>query len=223
MPRSRRLCCPFRVPYIKPSVAVSLRYTYTVFAPIYDAFVAPFTAGMRQRSLATLRDGPHDEVLLVGVGSGLDIPLLPSGPRYTGLDLTPAMLTRARHKAISRNLDIRLDEGDARVLPYPTATFDVVVLHLILAVTPQPERVLTETMRVLRPGGRVLILDKFLRPGQRAPIRRLISPLLGLLATRTDVVLEQVLALVSGLEVISDQPALAGGWFRQIMLCKIDS
>lgn len=197
---------------------MTLRYTYTAFAPIYDALVAPFTAGMRQRSLATLRDGPHDEVLLVGVGSGLDVPLLPSGPRYIGVDLTPAMLARARRKALARNLDIRLDQGDARALPYSDAAFDVVVLHLILAVTPHPERVLNEAARVLRPGGRVLILDKFLRPGQRAPIRRLISPLLGLLATRTDVVLEQVLMQSPELEVVSDQPALAGGWFRHVVL-----
>jgi ubiquinone/menaquinone biosynthesis C-methylase UbiE len=200
---------------------VTLRYTYTVFAPIYDVFVAPFTTGMRQRSLATLRDGPHDEVLLVGVGSGLDVPLLPNGPRYTGLDLTPAMLARAHRKAIAYHLELQLDQGDARALPYPAAAFDVVVLHLILAVTPHPERVLIEAARVLRPGGRVLILDKFLRPGQRAPIRRLVSPLLGLLATRTNVVLEQVLAQAPGLEMVSDQPALAGGWFRQVTLAKV--
>lgn len=199
---------------------MTLRYTYTLFAPIYDAVVAPFTHRARQRSLVRLGEGPHDDVLLVGVGSGLDLPLLPPGPRYTGLDLTPAMLARAQRQAARLSLDIRLDQGDARHLPYPAAAFDVVVLHLILAVTPHPERVLQEAARVLRPGGRVLILDKFLRPGQRAPVRRLISPLLGLLATRTDVVFDEVLAQASGLEVMADQPALAGGWFRQIVLRK---
>jgi ubiquinone/menaquinone biosynthesis C-methylase UbiE len=149
--------------------------------------------------------------------------LLPSGPRYTGLDLTPAMLARARRKAMAHNLELQLDQGDARALPYPAARFDVVILHLILAVTPHPERVLVEAARVLRSGGRVLVLDKFLRPGQRAPLRRLISPLLGLLATRTNVVLEQVLAQAPGLEIVSDEPALAGGWFRQILLRKIEN
>ncbi len=201
---------------------MTLRYTYTLFAPIYDALVAPFTHGARRRSLARLGEGAHDEVLLVGVGSGLDLPLLPPGPRYTGLDLTPAMLARARRQATRLGLDMQLDQGDARHLPYPAAAFDVVVLHLILAVTPHPARVLQEAARVLRPRGRVLIFDKFLRPGQRAPIRRLISPLLGLLATRTDVVFDEVLAQTSGLEVMADQPALAGGWFRQIALRKTE-
>ena len=199
---------------------MTLRYTYTLFAPIYDAFVAPFTARARRDSLRRLREGPHADVLLVGVGSGLDLPLLPQGPRYTGIDLTPAMLARARRKAAALNLDIQLDQGDARRLPYGDATFDAVVLHLILAVTPHPERVLAETARVLRRGGRALILDKFLRPGQTAPLRRLVSPVLGLLATRTDVVFEEALVQTRGLEVISDQPALAGGWFRHIELRK---
>ena len=138
---------------------MALRYSYTVIAPIYDAFVAPFTAAARRGGLALLSEGPHAEVLLVGIGSGLDIPLLPPGPRYTGLDLTPAMLARARRKAAALKLEIQLDVGDARRLPYGDASFDVVVLHLILAVTPHPERVLAEAARVLRRGGRVLILD----------------------------------------------------------------
>lgn len=197
---------------------MTLRYSYTLFAPVYDALVASFTAAMRQRSLASLQEERHGEVLLVGIGSGLDIPLLPRGPHYTGLDLTPAMLARARCKAAASKLDIRLDVGDARRLPYGDAAFDAVVLHLILAVTPHPEQVLAEAARVLRRGGRILILDKFLRPEQTAPLRRLVSPLLGLLATRTDVVFERVLARVPGLDVASDQPALTGGWFRRIVL-----
>ncbi|MCC9000530.1 MAG: methyltransferase domain-containing protein, partial [Candidatus Contendobacter sp.] len=117
---------------------MTLRYSYTLFASIYDALVAPFTASARRRSLALLNEGPHAEVLLVGIGSGLDVPSLPSGPRYTGLDLTPAMLARARRKAAACNLEMGLDVGDARRLPYDDAAFDVVVLHLILAVTPHP-------------------------------------------------------------------------------------
>ena len=197
-----------------------LRYSYTLFAPVYDTLVAPFTDSMRRRSLALLHEKPPAEVLLVGIGSGLDLPLLPRGPRYTGLDLVPTMLARAQRKATSLGLPIRLDTGDARCLPYGDAAFDTVVLHLILAVTPHPERVLAEAARVLRDGGQLLVLDKFLRAGQIAPLRRLVSPLLGLLATRTDVVFEQVLTQVPALQVVSDQPALAGGWFRRIVLNK---
>ncbi|HRE54433.1 MAG TPA: class I SAM-dependent methyltransferase [Candidatus Competibacter sp.] len=199
---------------------MTLRTSYTLLAPVYDAVVEPLTAAARRENLALLPQTPDADVLLVGVGSGLDLPLLPRGPRYTGLDLTPAMLARARRKAAAANLAIQLDEGDARQLPYQDTLFDAVVLHLILAVTPHPERVLAEAARVLWPGGQILILDKFLRPGQIAPLRRWLSPLAGLLASRTDVVFEQVLAKTPGLEIVSDQPALAGGWFRRIVLRK---
>ena len=199
---------------------MTLRDSYTLFAPVYDALVGPLTATARRRSLAALGEESPAEVLLVGVGSGLDLPLLPPEPRYAGLDLTPAMLGRAQRKAADLKLAIQLNVGDARCLPYGDTTFDAVVLHLILAVTPHPERVLTEAARVLRAGGRILILDKFLRRDQKAPLRRLISPLLGVLASRTDVVFEAVLAQTPGLTVESDQPAMAGGWFRQILLRK---
>lgn len=199
---------------------MSLRHSYTVLAPVYDIFVAPFTVAARQKNLALLPKEASAEVLLVGIGSGLDIPLLPRGPRYTGIDLTPAMLKRARGKAAANQLNIQLDIGDARTLPYPAAAFDAVVLHLILAVAPRPEQVLAESARVLRPGGQILVFDKFLRPGQSAPLRRLLSPLVGQLATHTDVVFEQLLAQTPGLAVVSDTPALARGWFRRIVLRK---
>jgi ubiquinone/menaquinone biosynthesis C-methylase UbiE len=105
-------------------------------------------------------------------------------------------------------------------LPYADATFDTVVMHLILAVVPHPMKALNEAVRVLRPGGRILILDKFLRPGQRAPLRRLLNPLVSRLATRLDVVFEDLLHEHQGIEVISDDPVMTGGWFRRIVLEK---
>lgn len=199
---------------------MGLHHSYTLMAPIYDAFVAPFTMDARRRSLVALREPPSDDVLLIGVGSGLDIPLLPTGPRYVGLDLTPAMLTRAQRKADLAQLDIRLERGDAGALRYEDASFDAVIMHLILAVVPHSGQVLAEACRVLRPGGRILVLDKFLRPNQKAPLRRLLSPLLGALATRTNVVFEDLLSHAPDLEVVEDHPALVGGWFRRIVLEK---
>ena len=197
---------------------MGLRHSYTLIAPIYDLAVAAFTHQARSRSLLALQEDATEHVLLVGVGSGLDIPLLSPGPRYIGIDLTPAMLARARRKAAASALDIHLELGDAGTLPYAAGVFDVVIMHLILAVVPHAEQVLTEAARVLRPGGRVLILDKFLNPGQKAPVRRLLSPLLGSLVTRTDVVFEELLSHAPELQVRENRPALLGGWFRHIVL-----
>ena len=64
------------------------------------------------------------------------------------------------------------------------------------------------------------LFDKFLRAGERAWLRRALNPLARRIATRTDVVFEEVLAGVPGLRLLSDEPALARGWFRLIELEK---
>lgn len=110
--------------------------------------------------------------------------------------------------------------GDAMALPYRDGLFDRIVMHLILAVVPRPSAALAEASRVVKPGGRLHILDKSLRPGQSASLRKLISPLLGQVATRTNVVFEEVLATCPGLKVVSDEPDAMGGWFRRIVLEK---
>jgi ubiquinone/menaquinone biosynthesis C-methylase UbiE len=103
-------------------------------------------------------------------------------------------------------------------LPYLDEYFDAVIMHFILAVVPLSQNALDEATRVLKPHGNILILDKFLRPKQRAPVRRLLSPVISKIATRTDVVFENLEHPT--LTVVSDMPVLMGGWFRQILLRK---
>jgi len=198
---------------------MSLRASYSLIAPIYDLAIEGFSQELRRQSLKRLGDVQGQSILIPGVGTGLDLPHLPEGADYTGLDLTPAMLARARRR-IRPEQAIRLETGDAMALPFEDQRFDVVIMHLILAVVPQPRRALSEAERVLKPGGRILILDKFLRRGERAPLRRMLSPLIGRLATRTDVVFEEVLETCPGLQIHSDNPAALGGWFRHIELIK---
>ena len=199
----------------------ALRYAYTLWAPFYDLLLgASAISKARSRSLALLSEWKNKNVLVVGIGTGLDIPILPSGALYTGIDITPAMLARARHCAQQCGTPIELLPGNAMLLDFADATFDRIILHLILAVVPSPERALNEAVRVLKPGGEILILDKFLRPGQKAPLRRALNILTRNLATRTDVVFEDILAPSAGLKIIHDQPALMRGWFRHIVLHK---
>ncbi len=197
---------------------MSLKYSYTLIAPFYDAAIARATQAARARSLAALpKEAGH--VLLAGVGTGLDLPHLAPQHHYVGLDLNQAMLRRALPRA--GHVDFVPVQGDAQRLPFADASFDSAVLHLILAVVPQPAHCFAEIERVVKPGGQVLVFDKFLRRGQSAILRRLINPLVRRVATRLDVVFEDLLSEAPGLTLEHDQPALAGGWFRMIRLRKL--
>jgi len=195
---------------------MSLKISYTFLAPVYDLIAGPTFRAARRASLAALPREPRGTVLINGVGSGLDFQFLPRGHRYIGLDLTRAMLARSVRRATRHESFPVL--GNSLALPFRDACFDHAVLHLILAVVPDAGRALAETARVVRPGGSILVFDKFLKPNQRAPLRRLLNPFAERLFTRLDVVLDDVVPRVPGLRVLSDEPAATGGWFRRLLL-----
>ncbi len=203
---------------------MALKHSYTLLAPVYDALVSGPIDIYREKSLLRLKadfDNLHNTKILVnGIGSGLDLPYLPEDASYTGSDITPAMLNRAKNRAKNHNLNIDFQLADSQSLPFEDNTFDAIIMHLILAVVPHPELALKEACRVLKPDGKIYLFDKFIRRGQLAIGRRLLSLFLQHVATRTDVIFEDVLNCCPQLDVIHDEPALAKGWFRLIELRK---
>jgi len=195
---------------------LGLHHSYALFAPAYDLLLRRVSARARRDSLAQLPAQAGQRVLLAGVGTGLDVPYLPTGNDYVGIDLTRSMLVRVPKS----NRSLALVQADAMRLPFPDECFDCAVMHLIVAVVPAPARCLAEATRVVRSGGTLLVLDKFLRPGQAAPLRRSLNVLTRAVATRLDVVWEDLLDAVPQISVTSDEPALAGGWFRLIRAIK---
>jgi len=195
---------------------LGLQHSYALFAPAYDLLLRAVSASARRRSLAQLPRQGRQRVLLAGVGTGLDLPYLPANNDYVGIDLTRAMLSRVP----ASPSPLALVQGNVMRLPFADESFDCAVMHLIVAVVPEPSRCLAEAARVLKGGGMLLVLDKFLRPGQAAPLRRALSPFARAIATRLDVVWEDLLAAVPQFAVQSDEPALARGWVRQIRATK---
>jgi len=195
-----------------------LRMSYSLIAPLYDVVIERPMRAARRQSLGALPTGTNQRVLVSGAGTGLDLPLLPAMHRYTALDFNPAMLARAMSR--DDGLDVEFVLGDSMALPFTDSAFDHVVLHLIVAVVPEPQRCLSEATRVLKPGGTIILFDKFLQPQQSAPLRRLLNVLSRRFATRMDVVFEEVLLAAPELEVVSDVPMLGNGWFRGIVLRK---
>lgn len=197
---------------------MSLQFSYTLLAPCYDILIDRPLRAARRHSLRRLPQNGISDILISGIGTGLDIPWLPPMHRYTASDLTPAMLARARQRNALPHMQWVL--ADCQHLPFASESFDYVLLHLILAIVPDGRAAIAETARVLRPGGRVYLLDKFLRPGETALMRRLINPVARRIATRTDVVFENLLSAAPTLEIIENTPALWNGWFREITLQK---
>lgn len=189
------------------------RIRYTLYAPFYDLIVRRLAKG-RRRAIELLNVQPGERVLIVGCGTGLDLELLPRTANVTAIDLTPAMVEKTRARGFA--VDARV--MDASKLEFPDASFDVVILHLILAVVPDPYGTAREAARVLRPGGRASIFDKFL-PDERAPslLRRAINTIANVVATDINRRLGDLL-VGTGLRVVREEGGGFGGVFRVVLV-----
>jgi len=197
------------------------RVRYTFWAPWYDALVAAADFGhARHRSIQQLALKPGHRVLLVGAGTGLDLEYLPRDLRICAVDVTPAMLNRLGRRADRLGVEVETHIMDGRRLAFEAEAFDAVVLHLVLAVMPEPERGLLEAERVLKPGGRIAVFDKFLGDDEQAPvIRRLGNLVIKLLFSDLNRRLGP-LVKPTRLEITHDTPVAFGGMFRIVTLTK---
>lgn len=108
--------------------------------------------------LSRLSIEPGTRVLDVASGAGQTaIPLARAGAIVTGVDIATNLVEQARARAQAEGLDARFDEGDAEMLPYPDASFDVVLSLIGAMFAPRPELVAAELKRVCRPGGRIIM------------------------------------------------------------------
>jgi ubiquinone/menaquinone biosynthesis C-methylase UbiE len=128
-------------------------------APGYDRQIAFFERFQFGGGREWLGSRARGRVLEVAIGTGLNLPHYRAGVTLTGIELSPAMLAIARHRAADLGRDIDLHNGDAQRLPFPGAGFDTVVCALSLCTIPDPAAAIGEMKRVLVPGGRLLLLD----------------------------------------------------------------
>jgi phosphatidylethanolamine/phosphatidyl-N-methylethanolamine N-methyltransferase len=199
------------------------RFIYRLWAPVYDATVGRFFLPGRRAAIRMLDLQAGESVLLVGVGTGADLPLLPEGVTAVGVDLSPAMLGRARGRLPLPGQAVTLIQGDAQELLVGHGEFDAVIFNLILSVIPDPAACLTENLRALKPGGRAVVFDKFAPFGGKvSPGRRLFNFFSTLFGTDITRKFEQINA-ATGWEAIRDEPSLLNGMYRVILLQKQDT
>jgi len=140
-----------------------VRRLYTLVARIYDLRIGLFMPG-RKAALEALRPQPGDTVLDLACGTGLNFRHIverigPQG-RIVGVDCTRAMLKRARRKVARHHWDgVTLVEGDATSLPLASDSCDAVLCSYGMAIIPDYRRAIAEAARVLKPGGRLVLLE----------------------------------------------------------------
>ena len=189
------------------------RLRYTLWAPHYDK-VTKFPAE-RRHSMALLALSPGERLLIIGCGTGADIPFVPPEVEVLAVDLTPAMLAEARAHA---RPGVTFRQMDGLHLDLPDGSFDAAILHMVLEVIPEPERCLAEAARVLRVGGRLAVFDKFLPDGARpSSLRRAALALLDVVFTSTNRQMGDILERSRApLAVVHDERSVAA--YRHLLL-----
>lgn len=161
---------------------------YDRWAPIYDfVFGGVFATGRREAIVAAEETGGR--ILEVGVGTGISLPHYKQSTRLFGIDLSDAMLDKARDRVRRMSLENveEIVQMDAENLRYPDEQFDVVVAQYVITAIPNPEKALDEFVRVLRPGGQIVITTRIGAPtGVRASIEKALMPLTSRLGWRTE-------------------------------------
>jgi arsenite methyltransferase len=142
--------------------AQDLDYPSDLLARVPETSCESFAGVANPFSLGALQRG--EDVLDVGCGAGMDTLIAaqmvgPSGS-VTGIDMTADMVAKARRSAAEMGFDrVVIAEGSAERLPFPDASFDVVISNGVIDLIPDKDAVFVEIMRVLRPGGRIQLAD----------------------------------------------------------------
>jgi ubiquinone/menaquinone biosynthesis C-methylase UbiE len=155
---------------------LSTRERYQRIAPLYDLLDLPFEYRRYRKLRPLLFAGMSGLILDAGVGTGRNLPFYPSGAKVTGIDLSAAMLARARQRLGQARAAVELCEMDVTHLDFPDQHFDSAVATFLFCVLPDEKQTpaLAEIKRVLKPGG-ILRLLEYTRPTD--PFRRAVTKL----------------------------------------------
>ena len=143
-----------------PTAAV--RAGFDRIASVYDLVEAPLELCARSWRRAQWATVGAERVLDVGVGTGKSIASYPAGAHVTAIDVSPRMLARAARRPIPRRARADLLLADVQRLPFEDETFDVAVTTFVFCSVPDPLQGLREIRRVLKPAGRLSMVEHVL-------------------------------------------------------------
>lgn len=180
--------------------------SYARWAPIYDWSFGAVTSMARKRTLSYV-NGRSGTVLEVGVGTGLSLRHYTSGRSVTGIDFSEDMLAKAQAKVAQNGLAIHPDlhRMDAREMTFPDDHFDTVLAMHVISVVPEPEKVMSEIVRVCKPGGQVVMTNHFARDsGLLYLAERALAPFPGAVGWHSDFEIDTVL-VAPGLNMLREE------------------
>ena len=168
---------------------------YHRYAGIYDRVFGRVFQESRVSVIRKLEVAPGEQVLEVGVGTGLCLPLYPRNCTITAIDMSGAMLEQARERMRTDALNhITLLRMDAAHMAFADDAFDLVVAAYVMTAVPDYRRVMHEMVRVCKPGGRLLLLNHFTHDSKLiAACEKAISPLCRHIGFRTDLAVGDVI------------------------------
>ncbi len=155
-----------------------VRRIYDKSAGWYDRMIGFSEKLLFREGRAWVCSQAQGDVLEIAVGTGLNLPYYPERVRLTGVELSPVMLEVAQARARELGIEADLRVGDAQTLEFADESFDTVVFTLSLCTIPDDRKAVAEAYRVLRPGGRFLLLEhvRSTRPHMRA-VQSALNPL----------------------------------------------
>ncbi|MEH3145034.1 MAG: class I SAM-dependent methyltransferase [Methylobacterium frigidaeris] len=206
-----------------PTTAL-MRKAYARWAPVYDVVYDKLTEpAARDAVEAAVANGRR--ILEAGVGTGLSLGYYPAASEVYGVDLSEDMLRRARRKVLRRGLSHvkGLQVMDVCRLGYADASFDAVVAQFLITLVPDPEAALGEFLRVLRPGGEIVLANHFGQDGGAvAKVEEIVAPLCSKIGWSSDFKTARIEAWArrNGVGFIGVRPTFPGGFFKILRMRK---